>query len=539
MQKSPATAVTDSPPLAPAGPGRDRAWVRLPLALLLVIAAVHLALNLGINDGHLTYTLDDAYIHMALAEGIAYGHFGINPGEVCAPSSSILWPFLLAPFMLLSFGAVVPFVVNLACAAATVLLMVRTMAHGFSAAGLANPVKYAAWVAAALVPVTNLIGLIFSGMEHSLQLLLAAAVVHGLVCALSCQRVPRWLPAALIAAPLVRYEMFALTLPAAVCLYLSGHRRVALVSALTALGLAAGYSGYLAALGLGALPTSVAMRSDVVCSGWSIAAITDHFRGNLLSGEGTLLAVVFIPLAAVALDRSRRREHRLLAAAGAAGIVLHLSVGRLGGWFHARYDMYILLSTLLLTVFLASAPLGRFLQRAGGVRAAVLAVAAVALVAFPQLHRLSDLQIAASNIYQQQYQMHRFITEYYHGPVAANDIGWVAFQNDETVVDLVGLADSRNVGRRKEASSGQWMTEAAAAGGARLAIIYESWFAHIPDSWIPVADLFLGHRRTSAADRKVTFYALDRAAADSARILLTRFAPTLPKGVRLDLRPSE
>ena len=49
------------------------------------------------NGGRLTYTLDDPYIHLALSEGIAEGHYGIHPAEPSAPSSSIVWPFLLAP----------------------------------------------------------------------------------------------------------------------------------------------------------------------------------------------------------------------------------------------------------------------------------------------------------------------------------------------------------------------------------------------------------------------------------------------------------
>ncbi|MBD0271632.1 MAG: hypothetical protein ICV73_06845, partial [Acetobacteraceae bacterium] len=66
------------------------------LAFALLAAAIALG-GAAMTGGHLGYTLDDPYIHLALAEQIARGHYGINPGEVTAPSSSVLWPFLLLP----------------------------------------------------------------------------------------------------------------------------------------------------------------------------------------------------------------------------------------------------------------------------------------------------------------------------------------------------------------------------------------------------------------------------------------------------------
>lgn len=50
-----------------------------------------------INQGHLAYTLDDAEIHLILAEKILQGHYGINPGELASPSSSILWTRIYSP----------------------------------------------------------------------------------------------------------------------------------------------------------------------------------------------------------------------------------------------------------------------------------------------------------------------------------------------------------------------------------------------------------------------------------------------------------
>ena len=75
--------------------------VSLELRFLTVWALGLAALVGGIlllNGGHFAYSLDDPYIHLALAENLAAGHYGLNLDEPSSPSSSILWPLLLAPF---------------------------------------------------------------------------------------------------------------------------------------------------------------------------------------------------------------------------------------------------------------------------------------------------------------------------------------------------------------------------------------------------------------------------------------------------------
>src|SRR6476469_58646 len=81
--------------------------------LLLALCAIELAAIVMMNSGRFVYTLDDAYIHLAMAENIGLGHYGVNPGELSAPASSIIWPFLLAPVARVSFAEFVPLCLNL------------------------------------------------------------------------------------------------------------------------------------------------------------------------------------------------------------------------------------------------------------------------------------------------------------------------------------------------------------------------------------------------------------------------------------------
>jgi len=41
---------------------------------------------LAMNDGKLTYALDDPYVHLSVSEKIWRGGYGVNIGEVSPPS---------------------------------------------------------------------------------------------------------------------------------------------------------------------------------------------------------------------------------------------------------------------------------------------------------------------------------------------------------------------------------------------------------------------------------------------------------------------
>lgn len=72
-----------------------RLSLRVASALLAAMAII-LAAILLLCDGHLIYGLDDSYISLSLGWHIGHGHYGINDADLSSPSSSILYPFVLA-----------------------------------------------------------------------------------------------------------------------------------------------------------------------------------------------------------------------------------------------------------------------------------------------------------------------------------------------------------------------------------------------------------------------------------------------------------
>ena len=74
------------PPVGAAGPAAG--WLPPALALcagLVFPALLAIAAVLAGNGGAFAYPLDGPYIHLALAEQILHGHYGLNPGEPASP----------------------------------------------------------------------------------------------------------------------------------------------------------------------------------------------------------------------------------------------------------------------------------------------------------------------------------------------------------------------------------------------------------------------------------------------------------------------
>ena len=145
----------------PADSGANAAGIVAALVALAVLG-VTLAEVLA-AAGTLVYTLDDPYIHLALAQRLQHGFYGINPGEPASPASSILFPFLLVPLAghtsgPWAIGVWVPLALDAAALVAAVMATTR-MWH------IAGAVPHAALLLSlAGAFALNWIGLAFTGL---------------------------------------------------------------------------------------------------------------------------------------------------------------------------------------------------------------------------------------------------------------------------------------------------------------------------------------------------------------------------------------
>jgi hypothetical protein len=152
------------------------------------------------------------------------------------------------------------------------------------------------------------------------------------------------------------------------------------------------------------------------------------------------------------------------------------------------------------------------------------------------MQALHDTPAAASNVYQQQYQMHRFVADFYRKSVAVNDLGWVSYRRPAGVyvLDLWGLA-SPEASRRPDRDA-DWLDTITGAHGAGLAMIYPDWYEEgAPDDWDPLATMCITGPRISIARPCMVFYST--AVGDKALLTaeIAAFARTLPANVKITM----
>lgn len=487
------------------------------------------------DDGVFTYTLDDPYIHLALAENLAHGHYGINPGEASSPSSSIVWPFLLAPFARMAWSEYLPLALNVLFCGMAAWLIGRVVQGWAGWARAPGGPGWLTWlgrfaVALALMLVANLAGLTFVGMEHGLQVLVAVACAAGMAEAFAGRPIPVWCLFAAALGPMVRYEGFALVAAVAVALVGQGRRGTALrLAGVSAVGPAL-FSLYLVSRGLPALPTSVLVKSRAyaIAGGGVVTAIRAMYWG-VPDGSmrepawwGQLAVAVVLLVLAV---RERERGRRFVLSGAVLAAALQLAVGRVN-WFH-RYEVY----AIAFTVLVASTAL---VESTRWWRTAL--VAGLLLVAIPYVQALRDTPVAASNVYQQQYQMHRFVADFYGKPVAVNDLGWVSYRRPAgvRVLDLWGLASPE--ASRQADKDADWLDTITQKHAAGLAMIYPDWYQEgAPDDWDPLATMCITGARTSIARPCMVFYSTGVGNRAELTAEMAAFARTVPASVKITL----
>jgi len=508
----------------------------IAVACILLYLAVALVLFLAIlhsNSGVFTYTLDDPYIHLALAQNLAHGHYGINPGEPSSPSSSIVWPFLLVPFAGHAWNLYAPLAWNILFCGLAAWLIGRTVeSWNWRPGPMTSPRR--AWllrfaIAAALMLIANLPGLTFIGMEHGLQLLLAIACAAGLAEVFTGRPIPTWCLCAAILGPTIRYENFALVAAVAVALYGQRRYRAAIVVIAFSLIGPALFSLFLVAHGLPALPSSVLVKAKVYAfhRGLLVTAIATVMRSvNWGIREPSWWDQLLVAILLVYLTiRERLRPARFVLAAALLAALLQLTIGRFN-WFH-RYEVY----AILFTVMIATAALIETTR----LRPRYLVLGLFAFT-WPYALALWETPTAAANVYQQQYQMHRFLASF-HGPaVAVNDLGLVSYDRPAGlyVLDLWGLASPE--ASRQTDKNAAWLDAITRVHNAGLVIVYPSWYpGDSPADWEPLGTMCITSRRVSIALKCVVFYSTPQGDQAALQAELADFARTLPSTVKMTL----
>lgn len=505
--------------VVPASFSRRSALTGMGVYLVCCVAA--LGLMLHVTQGHLVFTLDDPMIHMALARGIAHGHYGINLGEASSPSSSILWPYLLAVF---GRTAAMPWwalALNVGAGLGGVWVLgmiVEELPSRFSMRWKCALVVLAIFVA-------NLVGLTFTGMEHTLQVTVCLACAFAVIRSYADRPVPAWCLVAALVAPMIRYEDVGITLAVAIALWARGRRAQA--AGLLALSVAplVLFSAYLHHLGLPLLPLSVMVKGG---AGQGITGLhllwelpLEAIRRTFTEFDRMVLLLVVTVLGYLGVTEQDKSRRMILAGVTLAAL-MHLLIGRFG--LAHRYETYV----VSFAACVALAAVGT--RRTGGSPA--LLAAFLVVLGLQSYKALAVIPACSQSIYLQQFQMGRFLREIDPANAAVNDLGWVAYDKapDQYVFDLIGLGSVEAARERRQTSA--WEEQMVAEHHLGLVMRYRSFegLGAVPASWTELGSLSEDLFYSSSARDCVIFYATPAADRRVLERQLAQFAATLPAG---------
>ncbi len=492
---------------------------RLPLlAVFAALGWLCLLIGLGMlrTNGVFEYPLDDVYIHMAMAEQIANGGYGINPGEAASADSSFLYPLLLFPFAGGPVARLIPLFINVGGLVAAAWLWGSIVEK-------ANPDMVIGLALSVLGPIAlNMAGIAYLGMEHTLHLAATFALILGLWQTLQRDSgIAVLLIVGAVLGPAVRLEGLGFSGAAALVLIGSGRLRAGVIVGIAALIPVAAFVAQLYAVGLGPLPTSVTLK---LAQAGGTLQIDGGFLNSLRQPAGTFLMALVLVLSMFGVAGWRTATGKVAVVAAIAGL-MHLAFGRIG-WAY-RYENYIISgSTAALIPLLV--PYLRNLPR--GLIALAILIGVPGWLHWRTLWK--DGPASSAAVYLQQTQMARFARDYWREPVAVNDIGRVAWQNPSEVVDLYGLA-SETTFRLRTADDRRvgWADTLLAARQVGLVMIYD-W--SLPDvvgpNWVRLGTLDLQVPQGFVGGNAVAFYATDKDRVAPILAALDRFIPTLPVG---------
>jgi hypothetical protein len=501
----------------------DPAFLRWGMAAYLATTAVVVAAVVA-WVGRLTYTLDDAAIHLGMADRLAHdGTWGVVAGRFESASSSPLWTVLLAAGVRVTGPAAdwVPLVLNVAAGATVVWLL----AHGQRSVrpGRARPVD-AATTILLVVAVLFLPGLAIVGMEHTLHLALVLAAVlcvHRWVLDLPGPR-PAVTYALVALGSLTRFETAFVAVGLALALVVVDRprwlRRAAAVTASSAVPIAA-FCAFNRVMGGGWLPNSLLVKGqvpgEVGDDSVTPAALVQR------AATDPLLLVLVAAAAVYVVMRGRRGAAFVPALTLVVATLLHVVLADVG-WYE-RYQAYLLgVGAYVLLAVIAELP-------ARTVPRALLAVCVVGVVlAIPKLQHTIVAPRAADDMHRQQYQAGQFLARYYDGePVATDQLGYIGYLHHGPLTDFAGLGDHEVLERRDDSVVRDLWEALEQERGFRVVVVYDLSGANAPEGWIRVGHWRIHGARTTGVTRNLVFYATDPDEVGPLRQHLADFEPVM------------
>lgn len=526
-------------------------FLLISITMYLSVCALYYFIILTQNNGVFTYTLDDPYIHMSTARHLVEsGQWSATGHGYTSASSSPLWVLLITGLFLV-FGAAewVPLFLSLLSGICLIFVVYYiTTEYVFSSA-------LKLFVLISIFLIMPMVFVTFTGMEHILHTTLHLAVVLVGLKFLDhlSRKVLIILFILIFLLVFTRLEGLFLVLPFSILLFYFKKRSQAVLMVVAAV-LPVGLPGLVSVVhGWPILPISVLLKTvadDGVVFWERFGAILLQLQYEKGVGAFWILSAVLIIALIFSVKMKMSTLTKRWLGLYVACLCLHIFFGRLGWGF--RYEAYLIaIGILTFSIFIKEA-FGRISIRklVFTKRGALIGFVFIVIGVYSLVSRANEgitlTPRASRNIYQQHYQIARFVGTYYQDTVVGvNDIGAVGFYTDVPYVDLWGLAD-KEIGnlRLRGQYSGEEIGRIAIERNMNIAVIYRDWFQEglygwsrvigLPNGWQRIATWTIPDNVITGGDT-VTFYAVDPEIVDGLRRNLQEFAQQLPSEVSYNL----
>lgn len=441
----------------------------IPALIILIIS-----INVGIliYSDSFNYSLDDAYIHMEIANNLAeYGIYGINNYEFTSPSSSPVWTLVLS-FFILIFGnsVLIPFFLNITLSLLLIIFLIFK---------IKDTKKY--YLILVSVISTSIPVLIINGMEHILHLLLFTFIFFKLIDNIEKykndfklgENIP--LIFAIMFCVLIRYEtLFFIFI---YCTYLLYNKKFKISIFLGILSLLPiivfGFISY--KNGSTFLPTSILLKSSISETNSIIITLHRFLFGWILNLKDQLLIITLILLSIFSLFTFKSSKYTKHLYFYLFSVLFHSYFAKFG-WLY-RYEAYLIFLGILINGLVIFENIN-FFKNTEKIKI-ILASIVLFIPFFYRINEANTETLKAKEKFKiQQLQMANFVSEYYNDKsVACNDIGAIAYYSDCDLIDLYGLANNDvALAKIENRNLSEVYNKLLKDKKCELIIVYDNWF---------------------------------------------------------------
>ncbi|HEY8934916.1 MAG TPA: hypothetical protein VIM65_06825 [Cyclobacteriaceae bacterium] len=520
---------------------KRNASIFVSLLFFYAVILILLSISLKMNGGNLSYSLDDTFIHMAIAKHLVVnGVWGVTPYEFSSSSSSPLYTLLLAAsFYCFSTNMLMPLILNILLSTLLLfliddLLVKQNLSFGEKLFSLMVFVFFMP------LPILTVMG-----MEHILHTLVTILFVY--VSARTIHKTTikrmRYVKLLLFAALLTssRYEGLFIVIP--VCILFFVRKKILSGFLLGAVSILPILIYGIISLKAGSywLPNSVLLKGQGV-SLLSVDGIKNLYERPLLIFSQApwlfSLSIFVFTLGVIrhyALKLSIWSTGQLMIFIFLIGVLFHLEFARVG-WAY-RYEAYLMALGIVVLAMYSKETLAIIYERLD-LQQKLIAGFLILILTLPIVGRgvvsLIKSPIASKNIYEQQFQMGRFLkTHYNKQPVLATDIGAINFLADLACLDFIGLGSIEIAKARREGRFDQaFVKNIVDQKGIRIAVVYDYEFIQNQPEWKKVAEWKIADNKITASDN-VSFYATNKNEVAQLLSNLHSFEHELPSTVKV------